>query len=229
MIELFKHYFYGFLHPVETQKRLRLIRESEFGRSPLKLVGEHTHLDDNGPYTLSLTELLGTSWIFVFVKAIYGVIGIYIGISLYSDFTENASEYLEFIDQLSFNTRKWALISILVDAVFFPLYGLTYVKLWEVLIRTFARLFGKQASDDDAYEQVVAYSLVSNLFLLVPILGGIVRFFASFVYLFVGLKRNLGFSRIQAMVTLVSPLVLICTFFVALLAYWAMIISVMMS
>lgn len=228
MIEILKHYCYAFLHPVKTQLLLREHRVALELNYPLKIVKSEDDIEcDEGRGSLSLPELLGVSWLFVIIKSIYAMITIFIGVALYSEMVLEGSSYLGFLEQFSVNTKKWALFSVLLDAVFFPFYGLGYVKIWELLIRLFSKLYGRE--NIAGVKQVVSYSLVSNLFLLIPIIGGVARFFASIFYLFVGLKKNLGFSRLQSVIILISPIVFLSFVIFLLIIYWVLIISVMLS
>lgn len=71
----------------------------------------------------------------------------------------------------------------------------------------FALIFNPEIEEvESVSSQIVAVSLSTHAFLLVPVLGTFIFYLAFFVYLFGGLKYNLGFRTLPGILTILSPL-----------------------
>ena len=112
--------------------------------------------------------------------------------------------------------------------VLFPLGAFVFVKFWGLLLRFFIRLYELPVKDEErAVDEVVAGSLTSHMFLVVPIFGEIAKHISSMVFLFAGLRSNLGMSVLQALMVVISPLFIIFFAILVLGLYIALVFTAM--
>ena len=101
-----------------------------------------------------------------------------------------------------------SLLSLVGITVFFPVFALAYNKFWLAVIGFYLDLY-KIDRRKQQIEEVVNSSFVSNIFLLIPIFGPLMRNTAVFLFLFVGLSKNLGMTLPQSLLVLLTPLILL--------------------
>jgi hypothetical protein len=178
---------------------------------PLRLVDEKDNElvnSLNETVELDFIESMGVSWIFVILKVMYVVLTLMI--SLF--FLNGGFENYWILD--SYQPQRLLLTISIAEVVFFPIFIWVYVKVWNVLIIFFTGLFGSLKNSDirSISNQIVNASLSSHVFLIIPVFGGVMRHISGLIYIYLGLRNNLGFSRAQGLLTLISPLLIIGLF-----------------
>lgn len=90
------------------------------------------------------------------------------------------------------------------------------------MVKVFTNVFEKYEDEEEIEErceEVVANSLTAHTFLVIPIVGDFLQKFSFLIYLYAGLRRNLGLNVFQSLLILMCPLILI------LLAIFLMVMS----
>lgn len=210
-INILSNYVKYFLHPFETHRELYRSREH----------GEH---ESDRP---KLVDFISISWLFMMVKAMYALVFLYIG--------KKSSEYLleqETISNLlgpgAAEIHRFIILFTIFEVILFPVALWFYAKFWGLIINFFCTLFDNNRPDkDQVVEEVVATSLTANMFLLVPIIGELGKYFSALFFLYAGLRENLKFSKVQSIVVLLGPLLLLLLFIFILFVYLFLIISML--
>lgn len=201
MTKILYGYFTYFLHPLQVNNYFRKNREEARALTGPFLLDEETSLvlrDDI--LNLDFSHVLSVSWVFVIINCIYSLLLLNLGAFL-----------LRLVDTSgvlasNFSNPKSLIFFTLAQAVFFPLGFYFFAKIWEKIVTFFALIFNPEIEDIEAVsEQVVAVSLTTHTFLLIPILGSFIFYIAFAIYLFGGLKYNLGFKTLPALMTILSP------------------------
>ncbi|MBT3235888.1 MAG: hypothetical protein HN353_08050 [Bdellovibrionales bacterium] len=171
------------------------------------------------------SEALAISWALLMVQTAYYLAGVSLGISLSDHF--NINEGL----QVPYKVFQLALLFALLKTIFYPIWGWITVQFWSAIIKFFARLYDKDRTIQlDEHSQFIATSsLVSNTFLLVPILGPPVQTIASFFYIFAGVKKVLHFTTLQGVIVILSPVILMASMLLMLILNLALTLSVLMA
>lgn len=211
MNTIYYSYFLSFLHPVKIHKYFKEKRTQSnllFQIGPLRLADENDAelvSSLNKTVELEFIETMGVSWIFVILKVLYLVIGLILSLHL---FGVSGEEYWSLDSYLA---QRLFLILALSEVVFFPIVIWIYAKIWKILISFFIGLFANLSVSETKIvsEQIIISSLSTHIFLAIPIFGGPLRHISGLIYIFLGLRNNLSFSRMQATLTLISPLALI--------------------
>jgi len=195
MNKLLTDYFYIFLHPFK--------------------IYDSYHSKEKIP--LTFYEMMGISWIFKIIRTIYYFIGIHFLLLLVSrGLNEKALGEI--------THKKTFLYWVLVGVIFYPLILWFLSKFWIVIIRFFCVLYNKDGPTLKI--STVCYcALTSQGLLVVPILGEILVPFAFFFFLFAGLKKSLGFTTLQAVLVLISPLFLFFLMIILSLAYLMLLLN----
>ena len=212
MIEILSNYLYAFLHPFRTHSLLNAI--SVHGTA----VQDHRQfqLVDDIPEEvleaknaeLHFVEAMSVSWIFIVIQGIYSLIAIHIGYQAFS-MVHGDQEGLAALLIPNFHSQGRSLVfwGILLQIVFFPLFIWFYTRLWASFIKFFADLFEVEGKVDEKTNQVINHSLVSYIFLALPVFGTLAQGIGMLFYLYAGLKNNFRFSHLQSLVILVSPII----------------------
>jgi hypothetical protein len=226
MIAIINDYIAAFLHPFKTHESIRLNRElakNKMSERPLSIAGEEhaedaEHLDKEG---LSFVEVLSISWVMAIINGIYSIGLSYLGF-LTSDALDE-TESLSFLvsGDLSVEGQKILVSWAIVQAIFFPVTLWFYSKVWMVIIKFFGSLFDFEGNLEKVSAQIVNHSIVTNFFLIIPIFGEVVRHFSSIIYLFAGLKKNMGLSTLQSLIVVCSPLFIFVLLIVLVIMYFS--------
>ncbi len=229
MLDIMYSYFYSFLHPFKQHDALREAREAyttQAGKPNLRLAEEEQssqELDEG----LSFIEIMSVSWMLMMVRTIYSVFSIYLGLITYNYMSDETGLSNILLPQFTFSAQKILLFVVLLEAVFYPAMLWFYTKFWGVLIRFFANLFEFEGDAEKVTGQIVNYSLVSNMFLMIPVFGELGKHFSSIIYLFAGLRKNMQLTSLQAVIVIASPMFLLLLFFFLILIYMVMIFSIL--
>jgi hypothetical protein len=203
MTKILYGYFTYFLHPLKVSYYFRKNREEVRAiTTPFLVDDDEASLKlEEDVLQLDFSDVLLISWIFVLINCIYSLLLLNLGASLLKmvDTSGNLMENL--------GSPKSMIFFTLAQAVLFPIGFYVFAKLWEKIVAFFALVFNPEIEDvESVSSQIVAVSLSTHTFLLVPVLGTFIFYMAFFVYLFGGLKYNLGFRTLPGILTILSPL-----------------------
>jgi len=191
MSEVFYSYFSYFLHPLKVNSYFYKKRKDFYG--PF-LVDESVP-EDRDFLELDFYQILVVSWLFFLIH------------SFYSLFFINVANFLVSVFDIGDIINPRILVyTALLKIIFFPLVFWAYAKLWVVIVEFFGRLFFEDEKKiKEISDQVVGVSLTSHIFLLIPVIGGVISHFAFYIYLFAGLRKNLGLSVTKSFMVILSP------------------------
>lgn len=231
MLDIFYNYFYFFLHPFKMHTALDAARKGEvFRRRSLRLAdeneSENNDLVDYDYDGMNLIELMSVSWILMLINTVYIVVSIYLGLITFNYMSSDEAFTAILLPEFSFKAQQIVLFVALGQAILYPITMWVYTKFWGVLIRFFANLFEFEGDVVKTSEQVVNYSLVSNMFLMIPVFGEVAKRFSSLIYIFAGLRQNFKFTRLQSVIVISSPILLLfmVLFFIGL--YISIVLSI---
>jgi len=225
MTSIVTDYILAFLHPFRTHEHLRLKREnvrSNLKGTPLTIASEDTLVEESIEEArgLSFVEVLSVSWILAIINGIYSIGFIYFGYMTSDALSDTESLSFLISSTFSFETQKVLVSWSILQVVLFPVTLWFYTKVWVVIIKFFGNLFEFDGDVEQVTFQIVNHSIVTNLFLIVPIFGEMVRHFSSIVYLFAGLRKNMGLSTLQSIIVVASPLFIFVLFIVLGIVYF---------
>lgn len=211
MKEILGLYFLNIFHPFQIQKQLRLERENH--KPQLSLIQESESQEvvaNDSKWSLNFIEFLSISWLFVIAHALYELMGLNWGVHVSEQLFQGEMANF-FLSSFVKMTRIHSLMGILFEVVFFPLSLWIYAKFWQMLITFFAQLF-KVDDSSATIKQVINQSFAGHVMLLIPLIGPLIRHAAGLVYLYAGMRENLGMTKMQASMVVLSPVVLFLFF-----------------
>lgn len=229
MIQILANYLFAFLHPFKTHTLLgavgahgNAVKEERNFKLVSEIAPEVLEAKDS---ELHFTEVMSISWIFIVIQGIYSLIAINLGYQAFS-VVHGDEEGLASLLIPNFKSEGQNLVlwGILLQIVFFPLLIWFYTRLWANIIKFFADLFEIEGEVQTKTNQVVNHSMVSHMFLAIPIFGPLAQGIGMLFYLYAGLRNNFKFSHLQCLVVLVSPVVFIGLSFVLMLVMALMVI-----
>lgn len=191
MIDILARYIEIFLHPFSVHRNMRLQR-----------LGRYVNGRKNG---IDLAEAISISWIWYMVQGFFVLLTISTTSHLYDNIETESIIGSMIIDSWQRATMRITIMTILVGVVFFPVYEYIYFRLYTVVVRFYTELF-KLDTTQEAIEQTVQFSMVGNTFLVLPIIGRMLSLFSTCLYLFAGLRNNMGMTNLQSCITMVTPL-----------------------
>lgn len=201
MTKILYGYFTYFLHPLQVNNYFRKTREDLMALSSPYLLDDETSLKlEEDDLKLDFSDVLSVSWIFVIINCLYSLALLNLGAAL-----------LKMVDSSSsYGNPKSLIFFTLTQAIFFPIGFYFFAKIWEKLVGFFTSVFKPEIEDiDEVSKQIVVVSLTTHTFLLVPILGTFIFYIAFAIYLFGGLKYNLGLRNLPALLAILSPFFLV--------------------
>lgn len=219
MNEVLTNYLNSFLHPWHTQDLLRRKREYHHeveGLGQLELVEDREKKQLKEDFAVSFEQSLCVSWLFVIFNAFYSLIGMFMGLHLFESFNINEGLISYSQSFLGFTS----IFFLILKVVFFPIVFWFYGKFWVNIIKMFANIFEKEADAEVIGQEIVSHAFTTHTLLVIPIFGLLLHRVANIVYLFGGLKRNMGFNTLQ------SILVILCPLFLLLFSFFLMAVSV---
>lgn len=229
MLTLWQSYFDLLIHPFYSHARMRMTRHefaSHSEENVMSLFEDKSEGTDSPG--LDFPTLMSLSWPFYIMRACYIIVGIYLtGRVISSEFgSSTLNEY--FSMGYDFKIEQYLLYTTLLWVVLFPLGSWIAMKFWALLLGFFSRLFMVDEEHlGEVCDEVARSTMVSNFFLILPIIGDLLKQISTWVYLYAGCRANLGLSRIQAFIIIVSPIILTSTLMVFMVAYFALLLSVL--
>ncbi len=233
MLALWQSYFDLLAHPFYSHALMRKSRYEapedlgNAGENVTSLFERPQSAQSSSP-GLDFQTIMSMSWPFYIMRACYIMMGIYLtGRVISSELSSDMiSEY--FSMGYNFQGEQVLLYSTLLWVVLFPLGAWVTMKFWSLLLGFFAKLFMVEEEHlGEVCDEVARTTLVSNFFLIIPIIGDLLKQVSSWIYLYAGCRANLGLSRIQSMIVIVSPIILTSTMMIFMVAYFALLISVL--
>ena len=210
MNETFSLYLNCFLHPWQTQETLRELRR--FNKdveeiSPLELVESRQEKQIDNQVGVSWFDSLLVSWFFNILQIFYILLGMLLGLEIFESFSSENSLLSPFL--LDANIKKIILL-LFFQGVLFPVSFWITSTFWSLLIKSFAKIFEKDEGDmQEVADEIISTSLTSHAFLIIPILGQGLFKVGTLIYLFAGLRKNLGMSVLQSFIVILCPLILL--------------------
>lgn len=179
---------------------------------------------------LNLSESIACSWPFALIYALYSIINIRLGLAFVNHMQSSYDDSVlaNFVSLELFAFKKWMIFSILFTALFFPLSSWVFVKFWKMITLFALNLFLQDELErgiSERVERVVGLTLCSNVLLVVPVFGTLLKRIAFFFLFFGGLRHNLGLSRIQSFVVLLAPFLT----FGAMLAFFGLTLGIYLN
>ncbi|MEK6624537.1 MAG: hypothetical protein AABY86_06200, partial [Bdellovibrionota bacterium] len=150
------------------------------------------------------------SWPFMMFEAFYRLFGFHLSEWLIDNFIGDGGLATYFIRAQA--TMYFQIFIILLKVVCFPILVWIMVKIWEAIITFFHHFLGKDENDLAGISQIVNNTLTSHVFLLIPIFGPVLKWLSMLIQLYGGLRYNLRYSRLQAAIVLLSPVILLVFF-----------------
>ena len=217
MNQIVKEYLLTFLHPFKTHE---VLRESRLVPKPLVLASELE--EDQTDYRTGLTfvEVMSISWVMAIINGIYSIGMIYFGYVTGMFISESDTLSGIISNNISLEYQKILISWSILQAIIFPITLWFYAKVWTVIVKFFGSLFEFDGDLEEVTSQVVNHSIVTNLFLVIPIFGEMIRHFSSIIYLFAGLRSNMSFSILQSLIVVCSPLIIFVLFIVLGIIYF---------
>lgn len=180
---------------------------------------------------ISYFEVMGISWALHIVYAFYSIFALYLGIVSY-EYLSNSQSYTHLLfESFSLTTQKISLMMTLVQVIFYPFIFQFAFKFWAYLLRFFAQIFDYDGDRelDVEIEELLNSIFTTNIFLIIPIFGSVLSTMAQAYYLFIGLRAKLGFTRVQAILVLMTPLFLMFLITILIASYFALLISLLLT
>ena len=227
MLSLWQQYFDLLIHPFYSHALSRRERHEQ-GAENVRGLFDKSSDQENSPDSLDFLGLMSLSWPFYIMRACYLIVGIYLsGQVINSEFSSKGIVNF-FSGGYHFEFEQYLLYTTLLWVVLFPIGAWITMKFWSLLLNFFAKLFQIEEEHlGEVCDEVSRGALVSNFFLIVPFIGDLLKQVSSWVYLYAGCRSNLGLSRLQSFIIIVSPVILMGALLVFMSAYFALIISVL--
>jgi hypothetical protein len=181
--------------------------------------------DRNSDEEIDYFQLMGISWALHFIYAFYSVMAVLIGVKTYEMATANQTISQMVYGQFNLTLQKFALISGISEAIFYPIVFHFSYKFWIYLLNFYAEIFNTEDRSEKNSEAVLNAIYASNIFLIFPIFGKLLSFLAQFFYLYRGLLKKLHFNNMQAILVLLTPVFLIFLFAILVVSYFVFLIS----
>ncbi len=174
---------------------------------------------------LSYFEMMGLCWLFHLIYAFYSILAVFIGVKTYQYAAETDNISKMIYSNFNLSLQKFSIILGLSEAIIYPLVFIFSYKFWMFLLNFYAQIFNMESETDDQAVDILNAIYSSNVFLVLPVGGKVLSFFAQGFYLYRGLMKKMGFSNLQAFLVLLTPLFLSFLFFVLIVSYFFFIIS----
>ena len=176
-------------------------------------------------------EVMGISWSLHLVYAFYSIFALYLGVVSY-EYLSNSQDYTHLLfESFSVTAQKFTLMTTLVQVIFYPFIFQFAFKFWSYLLRFFAQIFEYDGDRelDVEIEELLNSIFTANIFLIIPIFGSAMSTLAQIYYMFIGLRSKLQFTRVQAILVLMTPLFLMFLITILIASYFTLLISLLLT
>jgi len=215
--DAFYSYFMMLIHPFKTHEMLRQQRMAIREHStviPFSVADEKYNL-----IQLKREEVICFSWIMEIISAIYTIMSINLGISALHFINTGSSFNSWLAFQLYYSGQITNIAITLLFVVLFPVTAWIYIKVWEMIVVFFMKLFEYDELDELGAIDVVTSTLSSNILLLIPLFGSVLAKLYQILLFFAGLKSNLGMNTQQSILVLMAPIFLLVVTILFLIGY----------
>ena len=181
--------------------------------------------------SLSYFEVMGISWALHILYAFYSIFALYLGI-LSFEYLSNSQTYTHLLfESFTLTTQKISLMMTLAQVIFYPFIFQFAFKFWVYLLSFFAQIFHYEGEREIEVEveELLNSVFTTNIFLIIPIFGIVLSTLAQAYYMFVGVRAKLGFTKVQALLVLMTPLFLMFLITILIASYFALLISILFS
>lgn len=162
---------------------------------------------------LTINEAIVLSWPFVIVGVITNtVFTMFLTIEI---FDEHSFSFFPFLERGSLVTWPillglfWSLWAIML----FPIRAYLYAYVLKLVLGFYQRITKSYSQDPSMAMDLVASSMSSNVFKIVPAMGDLVQSLAQFLCLFKGVRERLKVSSLATGCILLTPALLMLLFF----------------
>ena len=215
--DAFYSYFMMLIHPFKTHEVLRQHRMAM--RESSTVVSFPPSDDKYNLIQLKREEVICFSWIMEIISAIYTIMSINLGISALN-FINTGSSFNSWIAfQLYYSGQITNITITLFFVVLFPVTAWVYIKVWEMIVVFFMKLFEYDELDELGAIDVVTSTLSANILLLIPLFGSVLAKLYQILLFFAGLKSNLGMNTQQSILVLMAPIFLLVVTILFLIGY----------
>lgn len=174
---------------------------------------------------ISYFEVLGISWALHFVYTFYSVFAIYLGVQAYDYFSTSKDFTHLMLNSFSFSFQKISLFVQLGTVILYPLAFHFSYKFWIYLLNFYTQIFSSNEEQKDNVTDIVNSMYTSNIFLVLPIIGALLSFFAQVLILYGGVSKKLNFTKTQAFLVLLTPLFLVFIIAILIVSYLVFLVS----
>ncbi len=177
---------------------------------------------------LGYFEVMGISWSLHLIYAFYSVFALYLGVVSY-EYLSSSEEFTHLLFQsMTVSYQKFNLMSTLFSVIFYPFIFQFAFKFWSYLLRFYAEIFHYEGERDldVEIEELLNTVFTANLFLVIPIFGGILSTLTQGYYLFIGLRKKLQFTTTQAFLVLITPLFILFLLTILIASYFMFLFSI---
>lgn len=180
---------------------------------------------------ISYFEVLGISWALHIVYAFYSLLALYLGIISYEYLSSSESYTHLLFESVSITAQKFSLMMTLVQVIFYPFIFQFSFKFGAYLLKFFAQIFDYDDEHelDLAVEDLLNSIFTANIFLIIPIFGSVLSTVTQVYYLFMGLRARLKFTKVQAILVLMTPLFLMFLMTMLIASYFLLVISLLLT
>lgn len=202
MMNTFSLYLYSFLNPmqkIENEKRI------------------------------SYFELMGVSWSLHILYALYSVISIYLGLLTYEYVSQSQNFTHIVLNNFSSSLQKFNIFNLLFQVILYPFIFQFGYKFLAYVLKFFGDIFNikKDENFDDSVDELLSSVFSANILLAFPVIGSLLSLIVQAYYLFIGARAKLGFSKMQALLVLMTPLFLTFLMTMLVVAYITFIVSLL--
>lgn len=174
------------------------------------------------PEKLSAYESLAFSWVFVIINGLFKIVTLNVVASSLVGMLEGfGGDFSALVSMSEFATFHFMLLSIVLDIIFYPLFGIVIIQYWEFVIKFFGHFLGTEGDLSERAHNVLTVYFSSHIFKIIPIFGTPIHSFASMVLMYAGLRKQLGASPLLSICIMMTPflmmLMLLSFFFLLLL------------
>lgn len=177
---------------------------------------------------LGYFEVMGISWSLHLIYAFYSVFALYLGVVSY-EYLSSSENFTHLLFQsMTVSYQKFNLMSTLFSVIFYPFIFQFAFKFWAYLLRFYAEIFHYEGERDldVEIEDLLNTVYTANLFLVIPIFGGILSTLTQGYYLFIGLRKKLQFTTTQAFLVLITPLFILFLLTILIASYFMFLFSI---
>lgn len=179
---------------------------------PLK---SHDYLLDEGeknllPKKLSIYESIGMSWAFIVINGLLKIWLINLVVYSFFRFTElNDGIIGQFYASDGVFGFYVLIFSAILEVIFFPLFTLIIIQIWEFIIRGYARILELDNEISQKVDDIMSVTLSSNILMIIPIFGGIAQKLTSIYLMYVGLRKQLHLKPMVCICIMLTPYLLL--------------------